>query len=147
MSPSRLAKKERPKDKRKSGISFSLSAFMSSMENLDINSILSLGILLLKKLLKKIGPRHLLVCGVVGLKDPCATGQFIGFYEAAAYITGMQNAVNLAGDFNQKTLDLDLNLAGGFAIASLLWPFIWFLLQKPVRNGIKIMKKTERAIT
>jgi len=140
LSSDKFMKKDKPKDEDKKGFSMSFSDAKEKMEKLDIHSIVSLGIMLIRKLCKKIAPKRLMVQGTVGLKDPCATGQFIGFYEAAAGAVGLRHSIDLAGDFNQKILALNLKLAGRFAIASLLWPFIWFILQKPVRNGIKIMK-------
>ena len=133
-----MAKRE--KEEGKSGFSLKFSGVKSLLTNLDIKSIISLVIILMKKLCRKVMPKHLLVRGVVGFSDPCSTGQFIGFYEAVAGATGTRRAVDLQGDFSQKNLELDLQLAGRFAIVSLIGPCIWFIWQRPVRDGIRIMK-------
>ncbi|MCL2421131.1 MAG: hypothetical protein FWD03_04670 [Defluviitaleaceae bacterium] len=146
LSPENFIKKDKSKDEDEDTVGFSMgfSDIKGLFTNLDIKSILSLGILLMKKLFKKIFPRRFIVRGVVGLSDPCATGQFIGFYEAVAHAIGLRHSIDLAGDFNQKVLNLDVNVRGRFAIASLLWPIIWFIFQKPVWDGLKMMKKKER---
>ena len=128
------------KEEEKGDFAIGFSGVKLLLTNLDIKSIISLVIILMKKLCRKIMPKHLLVRGVVGFSDPCSTGQFIGFYEAAAGAADIRSAIDLQGDFNQKNLELDLQLAGRFAIASLIGPFIWFVWQRPVRDGIKIIK-------
>jgi len=135
------------KKKEKPDFSLGFAGVKSLLTNLDIKSIISLVIILIKKLCRKIMPKHLLVRGVVGFSDPCATGQFIGFYEAAACAIGIRSAIDLQGDFSQKNLALDLQMKGKFAIVSLIGPVIWFVWQRPVRDGIKIMRSRERAMT
>ena len=123
------------------GKSMGFKEIKSLLTKLDIKSIISLGIMLLKKLWKKIKPKRLYIKGTVGFADPCTTGQFLGLYEACAHTLGFRSSVDLTGDFNEKRLELDMKLAGGFAVASLAWPVIWFIFQKPVRDGIKLMKE------
>lgn len=139
--------KKKPKDKKlKSKDEFKLSDLPSMLTNFDIKPIISLGMILIKKLLKKVAPAHFKVQGTVGLDDPCATGQFIGFYEAATSACGLREAIDLKGDFSQKHLDLELKMSGRFAVASLLGPCIWFVFQKPVRAGIKKFKQERKRI-
>jgi len=108
---------------------------------LNIKSIASLGIILIKKLWKKIKPQYFYIKGIVGFDDPCTTGQFVGFYEICANTVGFRKAIDLKGDFSGKHIELDMKMNGGFAIASLAGPVIWFIWQKPVRDGIKLLRK------
>ena len=111
------------------------------LAKLDMKSIASLGILMFKRLWRKIKPKIFLIKGTIGFTDPCTTGQFLGFYEAASHAIGFREAVDLKGDFEDSCLDLNVKMAGGFAVASLAGPVIRFLWQKPVRDGIKLMRK------
>ena len=141
----KLSKDKPPKKKlkkEKTGFSMNFSDTKSLLTKLDIKTIISLGKILIKKLLRKIGPKRFLLQGVVGFDDPCTTGQFIGLYEAATGAAGLRDKFDLKGDYYQKKFSFDLKMSGRFAIASLLWPLIWFLLQKPVRNAIKLSRKT-----
>jgi hypothetical protein len=138
-----LDKKEKPK---KSFLQ-SFSSFKFLLTELDIKSIISLGIMLVRKLYARVKPKHLFVFGVVGFSDPCYTGQFLGLYEAVTCSAGLRRDIDLRGDFGRKNFELDLKVAGHFAIAALMVPSIWFIMQKPVRDGIKIIKNTERAIS
>jgi len=112
-----------------------------NLAKLNIKSIASLGIILLKKLWRRIKPKFFYVKGIVGFSDPCTTGQFIGFYEVIANSLGFRPSVDLQGDFCDNRIDLDIKMAGGFAVASLAWPALWFIWQKPVRDGIKLLRK------
>ncbi|MCL2400803.1 MAG: hypothetical protein FWC91_13785, partial [Defluviitaleaceae bacterium] len=143
-STSKPDKKEKHPNKK--SLPLRLSNVQYLLTNIDIKSIITLGIMLLKKICKKIRPRHLSVRGMVGLKDPCTTGQFIGIYEAVVGAIGLSESIHLKGDFDKESLKLDGKLSGRFSIVSLIGPVIWFSLQKPVREGIKILK-SERAIT
>ena len=134
----KLSKSE--KEEGKSDFFLDFPRAKTLLSNLDIKSLVSLVILLMKKLCRKITPKRLFVSGIVGFNDPCSTGLFIGFYEAIANAFGIRSAIDLQGDFNQKNIELDLQLAGQFAIVSLIGPFIWFFWQRPIRDGIKIMR-------
>ena len=119
--------------------SFSLPKI--NFAKLNIKSILSLGIILIKKLWKRIKPQYFFVKGVVGFDNPCTTGQFMGFYEIFSNALGFRPAIDLKGDFCDTRMDLDIEMNGSFAIASLAGPVIWFIWQKPVRDGIKLLRK------
>ena len=112
-----------------------------NLTKLNIKSIASLGIILFKKLWRRIKPSFFYIKGTVGFNDPCTTGQFIGFYEILANYIGFRSAVDLKGDFCDNRIDLDIKMSGGFAVASLAWPALWFIWQKPVRDGIKLLRK------
>jgi hypothetical protein len=116
------------------------------LTKLDIKSIISVVIEFSKKLWRKLKPKYVNIRGIVGLNDPCATGQFLGWYEAITCALGLRKAIILQGDFTQTKLELELKLAGRFSVASLLGPCIWLYLQKPIRAGLKIFKE-ERAIS
>ena len=136
--PKKLKKKKKKK-KEKDPLTF--SDFKYLLTNLDIKSIISLGTILMKKLCKRIKPRHFRLKGEVGFEDPFNTVQFIGIYEAASYACGVRNAIDLQGDLTRQHFKADFNMAGRFAVASLIVPIIWFCFQKPVRNGLKLLKK------
>ena len=124
------------KKPKKDEPSFKISDLKPLLTNLDIKSIIPLGIIMIKKMFKKIMPRKLNVCGVIGLDDPFSTVRFLSVYEAVSGAAGIRNSVDLRGDFTQKVVDMDLLVSGRFAIASLMWPVFWFVLQKPVRRGL-----------
>ena len=115
-----------------------------TLTNLDIKPMILLGIEFMKKLWGKLRPKHFRIRGVVGLNDPCATGQFIGAYEAAAGALNLRKNVDLQGDFSQSKLEMELKLAGRFAIASILGPCIWLVFQKPFREGLKGLKRSKQ---
>ena len=117
-----------------------MSELSSLLTKLDINSIIALCILFIKKLFKRVKPRHFCLKGIVGFSDPCATGRFIGLYEAFAGVAGLRAAVDLYGDFSQKNLQLQLDAAGRFSLAGILGVVAWFCFQKPIRSLIMIMK-------
>ena len=136
-----MGKKEEEKDDESS---FKFSDIKTLLTNLDIKSIIPLGIILMKKLCKKILPRHLHVRGVIGLSDPFSTVQFISFYEAISGAANLRSAIDICGDFSQKRLEMDLKMSGRFAVVSLLWPVLWFILQKPVRKGFLSQRNLQR---
>lgn len=133
LPPFKPSKKEEDK---KYKFPFDLSSLKSDLTNIDIKSIVSLGILFTKKVIKKVAPKYFYVRGIVGLSDPCQTGQFIGFYEAATHATGLRQNIDIEGDFNQQHLNLDLKMAGRFSLASLFSTCIWLIWQKPIRRII-----------
>jgi len=133
---------ELPEEKQKSKDKTSAFSFPKlNLAKLNIKSIASLGIILFKKLWRKIKPQYFFVKGIIGFDDPCTTGQFIGFYEIFANALGFRRAIDLKGDFCDKRIDLDIKMAGGFAVASLAGPTLWFIWQKPVRDSLKILRK------
>ena len=112
-----------------------------TLASIDIKSMISLSIEFMKKLWRKVRPKHFRIKGAVGLNDPCATGQLIGIYEAAAGALDIRKDVDLQGDFSQRKLEMELKLAGRFAIASILGPCIWLVFQKPFRDGLRGLKQ------
>ena len=124
--------------------SFKLSDIRPLLTSLDIKSIISLGIILIKKLMKRMKPKRFKLYGIIGFGDPCSTGQFLALYEAVVGAARLRSAIDLQGDFIKKKFALELNMAGCFTIASMIGPMIWFILQKPVRNAIKINTKKGR---
>ena len=126
-----MSKEDKPDEKP------GFSNFKSLLTNLDINSIISLGIILLKKLYRVIRPSSFKLRGIVGFADPCTTGQLLGVYEAVAGACGIRKEVGIEGDFCQQRFNMELKMSGQFAIASLLIPSIWFITRKPIRSILK----------
>lgn len=108
------------------------------LTNLDKKSIISLGIILLKKLFRQLAPRQFFLSGVVGFGNPGTTGLFLGACQA---VLGKSESIHLQGDFCESRFEMVLKMNGYFSIASLLWPCIWFYFQKPVRDAVKLMKR------
>ena len=139
--------KKKQKEKKKGKLHFKLVDTKSALSNLDIKTIVSLGIILAKRLLKCLAPRFFKVQGVVGFEDPCNTGQFIGLYEAFACAAGVRRAIDIQGNFSQKAFEADIKIAGRFAIASLLRHMLWFIFQKPIWSAIFGKSTKERGRT
>ena len=129
LQPSKRPKKKETKKHKK-------SKFKVGLTKVDIKSIMSLGILFIRKLFATVKPKYFRVQGVVGLNDPYSTGRFIGYYEAFSSALGLRSAIDIYGDFSQKKLELDLNVFGKFSIGQVLWLAIWLCFKKPMRDMI-----------
>ena len=90
----------------------------------------------LKKLGKVMRPQKLDISGKVGLADPANTGFLLIAYEIFANMLRVRQNIQLTGDFESEemTLAIDVFIKGHVSVARLTWPFLWLLLQKPVRG-------------
>ena len=135
---------ELPKHKKKKlslkTISQTLSNNKSLLTNIDTKSIISLCVRLVKKLLKKVGPRELRVTGKVGFGDPCTTGRVIGLYEALAGALHLRQVIDIQSDFSKQNFELEFFIAGRFALISIILTVVWFVLQKPIRGVFKALR-------
>ena len=103
----------------------------------DRKIIMSLCGRFLQKLLRALKPRHLDIHGVIGFDDPCTTGWAMGSYEAIVGVTGLKPHIRILGSYFEKALRLDINTHGRTRLGSIIWPFLWLALQKPVRKLIR----------
>jgi hypothetical protein len=110
------------------------------LTKINVNSIMPLCILLMKRLWKRMRPRRFHVCGVVGFEDPCTTGRFIGMYEAVTCAADIRGNIDLRPDFEKPCLQLEAGIAGQFSIGVLLLQMVWFVFQRPVRRLIKLAR-------
>jgi len=99
----------------------------------DRKIIMNLCLRFIKKLLKALKPKHLDIHGVVGFDDPCTTGWAMGAYEAAVGVTGLRHKVRILGNYLEKALELNIEANGRTRLWSLIWPFVWLYLHKPIR--------------
>jgi len=132
----KIKKRKKPSEKE----SFSLSSLPKLLTNVNINSIISLGIMFFKRLWRCVRPSYFRLNAVFGLGDPFKTAMYMGVYEALAGVYGFRTNLALVGDFSQKQFAGDFKLSGYFTLAALLRHFIWLLLQKPLWNIIKNLK-------
>ena len=121
----------------------------SLLKNIDIKPIISIVGKFVKKICKKIKPKHFQIRGHIGFGDPCRTGMFIGFYEALSGSLGLRHSIDLCGDFDQgqSRVALDVKIKGRFSLFSILWQVLWLVTRKPVRDGLRLIKRRERTIT
>jgi len=99
----------------------------------DRKIIMSLCFKCLQKFFKALKPKKLDIYGVIGFDDPCTTGWVMGVYEAAAGVMQLRHKVRLVGSYHEKALDLAIKTEGSTRLWSLIWPFIWLYLHKPIR--------------
>jgi len=102
----------------------------------DRKIIMSLCLRCLKKFVRALKPKYLDVYGVIGFDDPCTTGWAMGTYEAAAGIMQLRHKVRLYGNYQEKALELAIKAEGRTRVWSLIWPFIWLYLHKPIRKVV-----------
>jgi len=109
----------------------------------SIRAILSHTITLLKDILLKILPKDIRVRGVVGLDEPDQTGMLF----AAISPLAIKFDIRLAGNFEEKTLELEGQARGGFRLISFVWPIVAFLKKEEIvklRFLIKTINKRNR---
>jgi len=99
----------------------------------DLKTIIGLCFQCLQKFAKALKPKRLNISGIIGFDDPAATGWFMGAYEAAAGMINLRQKIRLIGSYHEKALLLDIEAKGRTRVFSLLWPFIWLYLKKPIR--------------
>ena len=132
-------KKKDKKEKQK----FKMTDAGALIKNADNNAVF-LSVTLIKKICGKILPRHFRINGIVGFGDPFTTVKLMGMYEAVSCSMGFKDKIRIQGDYGEQRFDFDFKLSGRFAIASLMWPVIWFMFQKPVRKLMKASRIKNR---
>ena len=120
----------------KKGISAIFQQIKAVLTYPDRKIIMNLCFQSLQKFIKALKPKHLDIHGVVGFEDPATTGWFMGAYEAITSTLQLRHKIRLLGSYLEKALDLNIQAQGRTRLGSLIWPFVWLYLQRPVRKVI-----------
>jgi len=128
--------KSKPKTEKDSGGAFDF--VRSVLTYPHRKTIMSIIVQALKKFGRAVCPKILDISGKVGLADPANTGFFLVAYEFFANIMRVRQNVRLTGEFNsdELTLEADVFVKGRVSVWRLSRPFLWAVLQKPMRRLI-----------
>ena len=96
-----------------------------------------------KKIFKRLKPKHLDIFGTIGFADPSQTGTFLGVYECAASLLKIRNNVRLGGNFETDTtaMDLQAHVKGSINTMRILLPILGLWLKKPIRILVKDLRR------
>lgn len=108
----------------------------------DLKGIFDVTILLFKKIFKGLGLKLFQICGIIGLDNPCSTGQAIGLISVVQ--TFVPFDIDIQGDFENNVLEGSFYIKGKVRISSIVFPVIWYLLKKPVRTVVIDYVKGDR---
>lgn len=108
----------------------------------DLKGIFDVTILLFKKIFKGLGLKLFQICGIIGLDNPCSTGQAIALISVVQTFVPFE--VDVQGNFENNVLEGSLYIKGKVRISSIVFPVIWYLLTKPVRTVVIDYVKGDR---
>lgn len=108
----------------------------------DLKGIFDVTILLFKKIFKGLGLKLFQICGIIGLDNPCSTGQAIGLISVVQ--TFVPFDIDIQGDFENNILEGSLYIKGKVRLSSIVFPVVWYLLTKPVRTVVIDYVKGDR---
>lgn len=100
----------------------------------DLKAIFNKTILLIKKIFKGLGLKLFQICGIIGLDNPCTTGQVIGLISVIQ--TFIPVDINIQGDFENQILEGSLKIKGKVRLSGILFPIIGYIVTKPVRTVV-----------
>ena len=127
---------------RKAFIKEKIEFFEDLKAKYDLKGIFDVTILLFKKIFKGLGMKLFQICGIIGLDNPCSTGQAIALISVVQ--TFVPFDVDVQGDFENNVLEGSLYIKGKVRISSIVFPVIWYLLTKPVRTVVIDYVKGDR---
>ena len=127
---------------RKAFIKEKIEFFEDLKAKYDLKGIFDVTILLFKKIFKGLGLKLFQICGIIGLDNPCSTGQAIAVISVVQ--TFVPFDVDVQGDFENNVLEGSLYIKGKVRISSIVFPVIWYLLTKPVRTVVIDYVKGDR---
>lgn len=127
---------------RKAFIKEKIEFFEDLKAKYDLKDIFDVTILLFKKIFKGLGLKLFQICGIIGLDNPCSTGQAIALISVVQ--TFVPFDVDVQGDFENNVLEGSLYIKGKVRISSIVFPVIWYLLTKPVRTVVIDYVKGDR---
>lgn len=116
--------------------------FEDLKDKYDLKGIFDITILLFKKIFKGLGLKLFQICGIIGLDNPCSTGQAIALISVVQTFVPFE--VDVQGDFENNVLEGSLYIKGKVRISSIVFPVIWYLLTKPVRTVVIDYVKGDR---
>lgn len=143
----KLPKSEKKKEKNLIGtIRNYISQLKAVLTYPERKIIMSLVMRFFKKTVHALKPKKIRLKGVVGLSDPFVTGLLLGAYEACSGMFKLRRDIQLEGDFNKKTIDMDVFLAGRISMCSVFYPVIWLITRRPILRLVirYIRSKSER---
>lgn len=105
----------------------------------DKGKLIKAFIKLIKDLFKELKPDYIYLRAKLGTGDPCQTGKYTGIAYAVSGFIGAD--AEITPDFENTVLEGKLRLTGSFFSFRIIYIGLRFILQKPVRNFIKIIKK------
>ena len=108
----------------------------------DLKGIFDVTILLFKKIFKGLGLKLFQICGIIGLDNPCSTGQAIGLISVVQ--TFVPFDIDIQGDFENNILEGSLYIKGKVRLSSIVFSVVWYLLTKPVRTVVIDYVKGDR---
>ncbi len=127
---------------RKAFIKEKIEFFEDLKAKYDLKGIFDITILLFKKIFKGLGLKLFQICGIIGLDNPCSTGQAIALISVVQTFVPFE--VDVQGDFENNVLEGSLYIKGKVRISSIVFPVIWYLLTKPVRTVVIDYVKGDR---
>ena len=127
---------------RKAFIKEKIEFFEDLKDKYDLKGIFDVTILLFKKIFKGLGLKLFQICGIIGLDNPCSTGQAIALISVVQ--TFVPFDVDVQGDFENNVLEGSLYIKGKVRISSRVFRVIWYLLTKPVRTVVIDYVKGDR---
>ena len=127
---------------RKAFIKEKIEFFEDLKAKYDLKGIFDVTILLFKKIFKGLGLKLFQICGIIGLDNPCSTGQAIALISVVQTFVPFE--VDVQGDFENNVLEGSLYIKGKVRISSIVFPVIWYLLTKPVRTVVIDYVKGDR---
>lgn len=127
---------------RKAFIKEKIEFFEDLKAKYDLKGIFDVTILLFKKIFKGLGLKLFQICGIIGLDNPCSTGQAIALISVVQ--TFVPFDVDVQGDFENNVLEGSLYIKGKVRISSIVFSVIWYLLTKPVRTVVVDYVKGDR---
>ena len=119
---------------RKAFIKEKIEFFEDLKAKYDLKGIFDVTILLFKKIFKGLGLKLFQICGIIGLDNPCSTGQAIALISVVQ--TFVPFDVDVQGDFENNVLEGSLYIKGKVRISSIVFPVIWYLLTQPGRTVV-----------
>lgn len=127
---------------RKAFIKEKIEFFEDLKAKYDLKGIFDVTILLFKKIFKGLGLKLFQICGIIGLDNPCSTGQAIALISVVQTFVPFE--VDVQGNFENNVLEGSLYIKGKVRISSIVFPVIWYLLTKPVRTVVIDYVKGDR---
>jgi len=88
-----------------------------------------------KKLLRRLKPKHVELEARIGFDDPSKTGMMLGLFEMVSAIWNKEKYFRLYGEFNidETLFEMDAKVRGSIYVLGLLFPVVILALKKPIR--------------
>ena len=107
---------------RKAFIKEKIEFFEDLKAKYDLKGIFDVTILLFKKIFKGLGLKLFQICGIIGLDNPCSTGQAIALISVVQ--TFVPFDVDVQGDFENNVLEGSLYIKGKVRIRTVVIDYV-----------------------